>query len=70
MPIRDAFHPRRYGLKKRTNRLLVLMQLHANRQDDEHVYAKDFCVWLEANHGRPRIARRAVTERRGQPSLR
>ena len=72
MPIRDALYPRRYGLKngERTNRLLVLMQLHANRQDDEHVYAKDIRVWLEANHGRPRIARRAVTERRGQPSLR
>lgn len=72
MPIRDALHPRRYGLKnqQRTNRLLLLMQLHANRQDDTHVYAKDVRAWLEANHGRPRVTRRAVTDRRSQPSLR
>jgi hypothetical protein len=35
-PIRDAIHRRRYGLKnEHTNRLLLLMQLHTNRQDDE-----------------------------------
>jgi len=41
--IRDALHPRRYGLKnqERTNRLLLLMQLHANRQDDVGAYAKE-----------------------------
>lgn len=35
-PIRAAIHPRRYGPKnrERTNRLLMLMQLQANRQDD------------------------------------
>ena len=35
-PMRAALHPRRYGLKnrERTNRLLALMQLHANRQDE------------------------------------
>lgn len=71
-PIRDALHPRRYALKnrERTNRLLLLMQLHANRQDDALTYAKDIRVWLEANEGRPRVARRAVTDRRGEPSLR
>ena len=51
-------------------RLLLLMQLHANRQDDELAYAKDIRAWLEANHGRPRIARRAVSDSAGQPSLR
>jgi hypothetical protein len=72
-PIRDALHPRRYGLKNRdrTNRLLLLMQLHANRHDDQRAYAKDIRAWLEANHGRPRVDRRAVTDRRDQqPSLR
>jgi hypothetical protein len=71
-PIRDALHPRRYGLKnqERTNRLLLLMQLHANRQDDDRAYTTAIRAWLEANHGRPRVVRRAVTDRRGQPSLR
>lgn len=71
-PIRAALHPRRYGLKnrKRTNRLLLLMQLHANRQDEPLAYAKDIRGRLEANHGRPRVARRAVTDRAGEPSLR
>jgi len=54
-PIRDALHPRRYGLKnrERTNRLLLLMLLHVNRQDDRLAYAKDVRAWLEANEGRP-----------------
>ncbi len=71
-PIRAALHPRRYGLKnrERTNRLLVLMQLHANRQDDVLAYAKDIRSWLDANHGRPRVPRRAVTDRHSGPSLR
>jgi Transposase, Mutator family len=57
-PIRAALHPRRYGLKnrERTNRLLSLMQLHANRQDDVLAYAKSIRAWLEANGGRPRVA--------------
>lgn len=71
-PIRAAIHPRRYGLKnrERTNRLLLLMQLHANRQDDVLAYAKSIRSWLEANGGRPRIARRAVTDPGGLASLR
>jgi hypothetical protein len=71
-PIRDALHPRRYGLKnrERTNRLLMLMQLHANRQDDPQVYATDIRACLLANHGRPRAARRAITDDRSHPSLR
>jgi hypothetical protein len=71
-PIRDALHPRRYALKnqERTNRLLMLMQLHANRQDDHQVYATDIRAWLQANNGRPKAARRAITDDRGQPSLR
>jgi Transposase, Mutator family len=71
-PIRDSLHPRRYALKnrERTNRLLLLMQLHANRQDDVLAYAKSIRAWLEANGGRPRVARRAVTDPAGLPSLR
>ncbi len=39
-PIRAAIKPRAYGLKnrERTNRMLTLMQLHVNRQDDENSY--------------------------------
>jgi hypothetical protein len=48
----------------------MLMQLHANRQDDQQVYATDIRAWLQANNGRPRGARRAITDDRGQPSLR
>jgi hypothetical protein len=71
-PIRDALHPRRYGLKnrERTNRLLMLAQLHANRQDDHIAYAKTIRTWLEANGGRPRHPRRAVTDPADRPSLR
>jgi hypothetical protein len=71
-PIRAALHPRRYGLRnrERTNRLLLLMQLHANRQDDAFAYAKDIRVWLATNNGRPLLARRALTDCAGQPSLR
>ncbi len=71
-PIRAALHPRRYGLKnrERSNRLLLLMQLHANRQDDVLAYAKSIRAWLEANGGRPRIPRRAVTDPSGLSSLR
>ena len=52
------------------NRLLLLMQLHANRQGDARAYATDIRAWLEANHGRPRAARRAISDRRDLPSLR
>ena len=47
-PIRAAIQPRGYGLKnrQRTNRMLMLMQLHANRQDDPTAYA----------HRHPRVA--------------
>ena len=70
-PIRDALQPRRYGLRnrERTNRLLLLMQMHGNRQADPLAY-KGIRAWLEANGGRPRLARRAVTDPSGQSSLR
>ena len=71
-PIRAAIAPRAYGLKnrERTNRMLMLMQLHANRQDDEHAYVRLIRACLEANHGRPNVARRAVVDTGRLPSLR
>lgn len=71
-PIRAAIQPRAYGLKnrERTNRLLMLMQLHANRADDVDTYTHLIRECLESNNGRPVAARRAVVDLRGRPSLR
>jgi hypothetical protein len=71
-PIRTAIQPRAYGLKnrERTNRLLMLMQLHANRADDVETYAHLIREGLESNNGRPVAARRAVVDVGGRPSLR
>ncbi len=71
-PIRASIQPRAYGLKnrERTNRTLMLMQLHANRQDDVHAYTHTIRTWLEANQGRPPVDRRAVIDARDAPSLR
>jgi len=67
-----VLHPRRYALKnrERTNRMLMLMQLHANGDDSEVAYRKAIRDWLLANAGRPRPPRRAVTDLLGRPSLR
>jgi hypothetical protein len=46
------------------------MQLHANRQDDVRAYVRHIREWLEANQGRPAIARRAVADGAGVASLR
>ncbi|HSB21637.1 MAG TPA: hypothetical protein VLE94_00875 [Burkholderiaceae bacterium] len=66
-PIRAAIGPRAYGLKnrERTNRMLLLMQLHANRNDDVNAYVRHIRQCLEANQGRPSIARRAVADADG-----
>jgi hypothetical protein len=71
-PVKDAIRPRAYALKnrERTNRMLMLMQLHANRQDDERAYAKHIRQWLESNNGRPAVLRRAVVDAGGVASLR
>lgn len=71
-PIRASIQPRAYGLKnrRRTNRLLSLMQLHANGHDDVHAYTHAIRAWLQANDGRPAVDRRAITDRDGAPSLR
>jgi hypothetical protein len=71
-PIRTAIQPRAYGLKNRdrTNRMLMLMQLHANRQDDVRAYVRDIREQLEANQGRPSVDRRAVVDVSGVASLR
>jgi hypothetical protein len=71
-PIRASIKPRAYGLKnrERTNRMLMLMQLHANGRDDVHTYTHLIRAWLEANSGRPGIDRRAIVDANGSPSLR
>jgi hypothetical protein len=71
-PIRVSIAPRAYGLKnrERTNRMLTLMQLHANRQDDVHAYVRHIRESLQAHHGRPGLDRRAVADARSRPSLR
>ncbi|MCA1680807.1 MAG: hypothetical protein LC777_18600 [Actinobacteria bacterium] len=48
----------------------MLMQLHANRQDDVHAYTHLIRASLESNHGRPDVDRRAITDARGAASLR
>jgi hypothetical protein len=71
-PIRASIQPRAYGLKnrERTNRMLMLMQLHANGHDDVHAYTHLIRAWLDTNEGRPRVDRRAVTDPADVPSLR
>lgn len=71
-PIRASIQPRAYGLKnrERTNRMLMLMQLHANGHDDLHAYTHLIRESLEANQGRPRAGRRAIIDLRDAPSLR
>jgi hypothetical protein len=71
-PITTALHPRRYALKnrERLNRLLMLLQLHINGQDDVQAYAKAIRVQLEENAGRPLHRRRAIADPAGAPSLR
>jgi hypothetical protein len=71
-PIRTSIQPRAYGLKnrERTNRMLTLMQLHANGHDDVHAYTHLIRAWLEANQGRPLVDRRAIIDHRGAASLR
>jgi len=71
-PIAAALHPRRYALKnrERLNRLLMLMQLHINGDDDVQAYSKAIRAWLEANGGRPTAPRRAIADTLGSPSLR
>jgi len=50
--------------------MLMLMQLHANRQDDVNVYIRHIRESLEPNHGRPSIGRRAIADVDGVVSLR
>lgn len=71
-PIRAAIQPRAYGLKnrERTNRMLMLMQLHANRHDDVNAYVRHLRGCLEANAGRPDITRRAIVDAARPASLR
>ena len=71
-PIAAALYPRRYALKnrQRLNRLLMLMQLHINGDDDVQVYSKTIRTWLERHGGRPTARRRSIADPLGSPSLR
>jgi hypothetical protein len=71
-PIVAALYPRRYALKnrERLNRLLMLLQLHVNCDDDLPAYTRAIRAHLEANGGRPKEGRRAVADRANSPSLR
>jgi hypothetical protein len=71
-PIRDALTPRRCAFKnrERLNRLLMLVQLHANRGANERSYTKTIRDRLEANHGRPAVDRRARADLNRIASLR
>ena len=71
-PIVAALYPRRYALKnrERLNRLLMLMQLHANGDDDLPAYTRTIRARLESNGGRPTGRRRAIADPAGSPSLR
>lgn len=48
----------------------MLMQMHANRQDDERAYVCHIREWLQTNQARPAIARLAVADAGGVASLR
>ena len=71
-PIRASIKPRAHGLKnrERTNRMLTLMQLHANGQDDVHAFTHLIRARLEGNSGRPGVDRRAIVDPDGSASLR
>jgi hypothetical protein len=71
-PIVTALHPRRYALKnrERLNRLLMLLQLHINAEDDVQLYAKTIRDWLTSNGGRPTARRRDIADPAGLSSLR
>lgn len=71
-PIAAALYPRRYALKnrERLNRLLLLMQLHINGEDDVQAYSKTIREWLERNGGRPTARRRFIADPAHSPSLR
>jgi hypothetical protein len=71
-PIRTSIKPRAYGLKnrERTNRMLALMQLHANGQDHVHAYTHLIRAWLERTGGRPGVDRRTIVDPKGSASLR
>lgn len=71
-PISTALHPRRYAFKnrERLNRLLMLMRLHINGENDVLAYTRAIRAWLELNAGRPTGHRRSIADPLGSPSLR
>jgi hypothetical protein len=70
-PIRASISLRAYRFTNRElmHRLLTLMLLNANGQNNERAYTSLIRKWLEANHGHPSNGRRLVTDPGGIPSL-
>jgi hypothetical protein len=71
-PIASALFPRRYASKnrERLNRLLLLLVLHINGDDDVQAYSTAIRRWLQANGDRPTDRRRGIADPRVLPSLR
>jgi hypothetical protein len=71
-PIVTAVYSRRYGsrTRERLKRLVLLVQLHVNGDDDVPRYATTIRRRLETNGGRPTARRRAIADPLGSPSLR
>jgi hypothetical protein len=70
--LREWIGPRAFQFtnRARLDRLLMLIQLHIDGYANEPVYSAAIRDWLRSNGGRPRAARRAITDPRGAPSLR
>lgn len=70
--ITTVIYPRRYALKnrERLNRLLMLLQLHINGENNVQKYANTIRARLEANGGRPVGRRRGIADPAGSQSLR
>jgi hypothetical protein len=47
----------------------MLMHLHIDGYANERVYSAAIRDWPLSNDGRPRVARRAITDPAGAPSL-
>lgn len=66
-----ALYRRRYALKNRErfNRLLLLLQLHTDGDDDVQRLAKTIRTWIEADGGRSADRRCAIADPAVAPSL-
>jgi hypothetical protein len=70
--LRERLGPRAFQFRNRArlDRLLMLMQLDIDGYANESAYSAAIRDWLLSNGGRPRVARRAIADPHGAPSLR